>query len=173
MKNTSIPDFPLDTTTLNSTEIPELDTQTANQFLNNVLEACDMEPRHFFEVAKGKMKFKCPKISHVGGCLSCTCENPCSNAKYGRTVHLVLKDNPRLFNNPPRSSNEWKLEYNARTSAERSNKRKKLDFKLEDGRHRSTKMWYCRLYHILMLQHLDAWDLPPESTLKKMILDVA
>ena len=107
------------------------------------------------------------------GCISCTCENPCSNAKYGRTIHLVLKDNPRLFNNPPRSSKEWKLEYNARTSAERSNKREKLDFKLEDGRHRSTKMWYCRLYHILMLQHLDALDLPSESTLKKMILDVA
>ena len=52
-------------------------------------------------------------------------------------------------------------------------KREKLDFKLEDGRHRSTKMWYCRLYHILMLQHLDAWNLPSESTLKKMILDVA
>ena len=107
------------------------------------------------------------------GCISCTCENPCSNAKYGRTIHLVLKDNPRLFNNPPRSSKEWKLEYNARTSAERSNKREKLDFKLEDGRHRSTKMWYCRLYHILMLQHLDAWDLPSESPLKKLILDVA
>lgn len=125
------------------------------------------------EVAKGRMKFKCPKISHKNGCISCTCETPCSDAKYGRTVHLVMKDNPRLFNNPPRSSKEWKLEYNARTSAERSNKREKLDFKLEDGRHRSTKMWYCRLYHILMLQHLDAWDLPPESTLKKMILDAA
>ena len=108
MKNNSIPDFPLDTTTLNSTEIPKLDTQTANQFLNNVLEACDMEPRHFFEVAKGRMKFKCPKISHTGGCISCTYENPCSNAKYGRTIHLVLKDNPRLFNTPPRSSKEKK-----------------------------------------------------------------
>ena len=125
------------------------------------------------EVAKGRMKFKCPKISHKNGCISCTCETPCSDAKYGRTVHLVMKDNPRLFNNPPRSSKEWKLEYNARTSTERSNKREKLDFKLEDGRHRSTKMWYCRLYHILMLQHLDAWNLPSESTLKKMILDVA
>ena len=128
MKNNSIPDFPLDTTTLNSTEIPKLDTQTANQFLNNVLEACDMEPRHFFEVAKGRMKFKCPKISYAGGGISCTCETPYSNAKYGRTFHLVLKDNPRLFNNPPRSSKEWKLEHNARTSAERSNKREKLDF---------------------------------------------
>ena len=125
------------------------------------------------EVAKGRMKFKCPKISHKNGCISCTCETPCSDAKYGRTVHLVMKDNPRLFNNPPRSSKEWKLEYNARTSTERSNKREKLDFKLEDGRHRSTKMWYCRLYHILMLQHLDARDLPSEPTLKKMILQTA
>ena len=119
------------------------------------------------------MKFKCPKISQTSGCISCTYEKPCSNVKYGRTVHLVLKDNPRLFNNPPRNSKEWKLEYNARTSAEHSNKREKLDFKLEDDRHRSTKMWYCRLYHILMLQHLDAWDLPSEVTPRKLILDVA
>jgi len=75
--------------------------------------------RDGIEVAKGRMKFKCPKISHTGGWISCTCDNPCSNAKYGRTVHLVLDDNPRLFNHPPRSSKEWKLEYNARTSAER------------------------------------------------------
>ena len=93
--------------------------------------------------------------------------------KYGRTVHVAMKDNPRLFNMPPRDSEEWKTEYNARTSAERSNKREKLDFKLEDGRHRSTKMWYCRLYHILMLQHLDAWDLPYESPLRKLILQTA
>lgn len=84
--------------------------------------------RDGIEVAKGRMKFKCPKISYAGGGISCTCETPCSNAKYERTVHLVLKDNPRLFNNPSRSSKEWKLEYNARTSAERSNKREKLDF---------------------------------------------
>ena len=64
--------------------------------------------RDGIEVAKGRMKFKCPKISHAGGYISCTCENPCSNAKYGRTVHLVLKDNPRLFNTPPRSSKEKK-----------------------------------------------------------------
>ena len=24
---------------------------------------------------------------------------------------------------------------------------------------RSTKMWYCRLYGIMMLQHLDAWEI--------------
>ena len=64
--------------------------------------------RDGIEVAKGRMKFKCPKISYAGGGISCTCETPCSNAKYGRTVHLVLKDNPRLFNTPPRSSKEKK-----------------------------------------------------------------
>lgn len=112
-------------------------------------------------------------LNGKGGRIQCNCGSPCSDAKYGRTVHLVMKDNPRLFNNPPRSSNEWKLEYNARTSAERSNKRHKIDYKLEDGKLRSTKMWYCRLYHILMLQHLGAWDMPFESSLRKSILQAA
>ena len=31
---------------------------------------------------------------------------------------------------------------------------------IESGRHRSSRMWYCRLYFIIMCQHLDAWDLP-------------
>lgn len=122
------------------------------------------------EKKKYRAKFRCPLANRKNGC---TCEHPCSDSKYGRTVHVAMKDNPRLFNIPPRDSNEWKLEYNTRTSAERSNKREKLDFKLEDGRHRSTKMWYCRLYHILMLQHLDAWDLPNESALRKLILHTA
>ena len=81
------------------------------------------------ESAKARTKFKCPKISFAGGNVTCTCENPCSDAKYGRTVHLVMKDNPRLFNDPPRSSKEWREEYSARTSAERCNKREKIDYK--------------------------------------------
>ena len=55
----------------------------------------------------------------------------------------------------------------------KSSPKENFPIKLESGRHRSTKMWYCRLYHILMLQHLDAWDLPFESTLAKLILNVA
>lgn len=122
------------------------------------------------EPSKARIKYRCPLASRKNGC---SCEHPCSDSKYGRTVHLAMKDNPRLINFPPRDSEAWKKEYDARTSAERSNKREKIDFKLEDGRHRSTKMWYCRLYHILMLQHMDAWDLPFESTLRKLILNVA
>ena len=54
-------------------------------------------------------------------------------------------------------------------SVERSNKREKQDYKLEDGRHRSTKMWYCRLYGIMMLQHLDAWEMPSVEDLRNAI----
>ena len=79
------------------------------------------------------------------------------------SMTVATKDNPRLINIPPRNSDEWKTEFNARTSAKRSNKREKYDFLLENGRHRSSKMWYCRLYNILMLQHLDSWDLPYKS----------
>lgn len=122
------------------------------------------------EPSKKRLKFRCPLASRKYGC---SCTQPCSDSRYGRTVHLAMKDNPRLINFPPRDTKEWKKEFNARTSAERSNKREKIDFQLESGRHRSTKMWYCRLYHIMMLQHLDAWDLPFESPLRKLIWKVA
>ena len=109
------------------------------------------------EKAKHREKYRCPLANRKKGCF---CEHPCSDSKYGRTVHIQQKDNPRIFNIPPRDSKEWKLEYDRRTSVERSNKRVKIDYKLEDGRHRSSKMWYCRLYAIMMLQHLDAWKMP-------------
>ncbi|MFQ7355290.1 MAG: hypothetical protein ACLROG_11370 [Coprococcus phoceensis] len=103
----------------------------------------------------------------------CFCGHPCSPAKYGRTVHIFTADNPRLFNIPPRDSTAWKREYDGRTSVERSNKREKEDYKLEYGRHRSTKMWYCRLYGIMMLQHLDAWEMPSVETFQKSLLGLA
>jgi len=116
------------------------------------------------EYKKNRCKFRCPKSNRKQGCY---CETPCSPAKYGRTVHTALKDNPRIFNIPPRDSKEWKKEYDRRTSVERSNKREKQDYKLEGGKHRSSKMWYCRLYGIMMLQHLDAWEMPTIETFQK------
>ena len=93
--------------------------------------------------------------------LSCgtkiSCATPCSKARYGRTYHTHSKDNLRLFTKTPRDSKEWNIIYKRRTSIERSNKREKIDYKLESGRHRSTKMWYVRIYGIMICQHLDAW----------------
>ncbi len=120
-----------------------------------------------YEAAKHRAKYRCPKSNRKRGCF---CEHPCSPAKYGRTVHIFTDDNPRLFNIPPRDSKAWEKEYDRRTSVERSNKREKEDYKLEDGRHRSTKMWYCRLYGIMMLQHLDAWEMPSAEAFQESLL---
>lgn len=108
------------------------------------------------EPNRNRRKWRCPLAGKKG----CHCDTPCSDSPYGRVVHTKSEDNPRMFNEPPRDSREWKQEYARRTSVERSNKREKDDYKLEDGRHRSSKMWYCRLYCIMMLQHLDAWEVP-------------
>jgi hypothetical protein len=113
--------------------------------------------RNGVERSKYRSKFRCPQATRKRGCF---CDNPCSDAKFGRAIHTNLKDNPRLFCIPPRGSKEWKNEFARRSTSERSNKRQKIDYKLEDGKHRSSKMWYCRLYAIMMLQHLDAWEMP-------------
>lgn len=42
------------------------------------------------EPSKNRVKFRCPMISKG----KCICENPCSDAVRGRTVHLSMKDNP-------------------------------------------------------------------------------
>ena len=109
------------------------------------------------EYARYRSKYRCPLMNRSTGI--CSCQDPCSTSKFGRTVHLARKDNPRLFNIPPRNSPEWENAYKDRTSSERCNKRLKEDFHLEDAHHRSSKMWYCRLYASMMLQHLCAWDL--------------
>ena len=110
--------------------------------------------RDGYEKSRMRYKFRCPNICHRDGT---HCEHKCSDSDYGLVVHVPAKDNPRIFTVPARDSKEWKLEYNKRTSSERCNKREKVDYLLENGRHQSTKMWYCRLYFIMMCQHLDAW----------------
>ena len=100
-----------------------------------------------------RQKWRCPKSTGTKN----SCATPCSKAKYGRTFHTHFKDNLRLFPRTSRESQKWKLTYKRRTSIERSNKRQKIDYKLEAGRHRSTEMWYVRLYGIMICQHLDAW----------------
>ena len=66
------------------------------------------------KVKRSRSKFRCPLADRKNGC---TCPNPCSDSKYGRTVHLQNKDNPSLINIPSRDSDEWKNEYNNRTSS--------------------------------------------------------
>ncbi|AIQ14365.1 transposase [Paenibacillus durus] len=123
--------------------------------------------RNGFEPPRKRFKWICPLMTTR---TKCACTTPCSSAKYGRSFHTACKDNPRLFPETPRDSEAWKIIYKRRTTVERSNKREKMDYKLESGRHRSTKMWYIRLYGIMICQHVDAWfahrkaDLEPLQT---------
>lgn len=120
-----------------------------------------------FEKAKNRKKWRCPLANGT----KITCQAPCSTAKYGRTFHTSLKDNPRIYTKTPRGSDVWNNTYKRRTSVERSNKREKVDYHLENGRHRSTKMWSIRLYAIMVCQHMDAWfsHLKNDLDLKKII----
>ena len=63
----------------------------------------DLKMRHDgVEASKHRSKFRCPLMDRRSKI--CSCSTPCSDAKWGRTVHLAAKDNPRLFNIPPRDS---------------------------------------------------------------------
>ncbi len=121
----------------------------------------EMKPNGY-DKSQNRQKWRCPLATGTKN----TCKKPCSTAKYGRTFHTFSKDNLRLFPNTARSSEKWKLTYKRRTSIERSNKREKVDYQLEAGRHRSTKMWYIRVYCIMMCQHIDAWYSVKKDTLK-------
>ena len=106
-----------------------------------------------FDNTQNRKKWRCPKAKGT----SIDCPKPCSDAKYGRNFQTYPKDDLRIFTKTARGSKKWDLVYNKRTSSERTNKREKVDYHLESGRHRSTKMWYIRLYAIMMCQHIDAW----------------
>lgn len=112
----------------------------------------EMRPNGY-DNTQNRQKWRCPLACGTKN----TCETPCSKTKYGRTYHTHKADNPRLFPKTPRNSEKWEMVYKRRTSIERSNKREKIDYKLESGRHRSTQMWYMRIYGIMICQHMDAW----------------
>lgn len=124
----------------------------------------EMKP-YGFDHTRDRQKWICPMMKDR---TTNTCPTPCSEAKYGRTYHTCSKDNPRLFSQVLRGSEQWKLIYKRRTTVERSNKREKIDYKLEAGRHRSTMMWYIRIYGIMMCQHIDAWYLHQRESLEMM-----
>ncbi|WZX99999.1 transposase [Bacillus sp. FSL W7-1360] len=119
-----------------------------------------------YDHTQKRQKWRCPLMENR---TTCTCENPCSNAKFGRTFHTSTKDDPRLFPEFPRSSEAWDRIFARRTTVERTNKRTKTDYKLEAGRHRSTMMWAIRTYAIMMCQHVDAWYSHREGEMHHLI----
>ncbi|WP_051650387.1 transposase [Selenomonas sp. AB3002] len=102
-----------------------------------------------------RAKYICPQTKYAERL--CLCDKRCTKSTYGRVVNMSLRDNPRLFCDPPRGSPQWKQVYNKRTSAERANKYIKIDGLLEEGHHHSSMMWYIRLFAIISVIHVNAW----------------
>ena len=150
------------------TEIPLKEGFTVNENGRPVCPCGFPLYRDGTEHSRMRLKYRCPKLNHKKEIVNCP--NLCTKSPYGPVIHIACKDNPRIFTIPARDSKQWKDMYKHRTAVERSNKREKIDYQIENGRHHSTKMWYCRLYCIMMLQHLDAWELPDTLPPKTKLL---
>jgi len=95
----------------------------------------------------------------------------CSKSDYGRTFYTYQKDNIRLFTKTPRGSREWKTIYKMRSASERSNKRKKKDYQLEQDNVRGDYRWMFRYALGAMCQHIDAWLAESKERFGEMCLE--
>ena len=105
-----------------------------------------------------RLKWRCPlaaKGQPLATCLHFAHE--CSDSAYGRTVYTYPRQNYRLFSALRRGSPLWELHADRRSCAERSIKRKKLDFGLNHARLAGRQRWFFRVMLAAMCQHLDAW----------------
>ncbi|HAG10438.1 MAG TPA: hypothetical protein DCK76_03415 [Desulfotomaculum sp.] len=80
-----------------------------------------------------------------------------------------LKWDLRLFSKTPRNSKAWKKVYARRSASERTNKRQKIDYRLERTRARSKRRIFWRLTLGAINQHLDAWVNQSRVTLAEII----
>jgi hypothetical protein len=106
-----------------------------------------------------RLKWRCPRKAgkKADRQKPCTCRESCSPSAYGRVVYTYPKTNYRLFTPIPRDSNLWRLHYDHHGCVERSHKRKKYDFLLNQTRTAGRERWFLRVMLAAICQHLDAW----------------
>jgi hypothetical protein len=106
-----------------------------------------------------RLKWRCPRaVQHLPLTDCPHFAHDCSDSTYGRTIYTYPKTNYRLFTRLPRGSLLWELHADRRTCAERSIKRKKLDFGLDHARIAGREHWFFRVMLAAMCQHLEAWS---------------
>ena len=107
-----------------------------------------------------RLKWRCPLAAYRLPLATCPhFAHACSDSPYGRTVYTYPRQNYRLFSPLRRGSPLWELHADRRSCAERSIKRKKLDFGLDHARLAGRERWFFRVMLAAMCQHLDAWTL--------------
>jgi hypothetical protein len=119
-----------------------------------------------------RIKWRCPLKADKNFTekKQCRKNNYCTTSKYGRVVYTYPLKNLRLFNKTPRGSKEWLRIYDRRAGSERSNKRKKIDYKIEHARVRSREQWFVRYSLAAICQHLDAWAKTSNINFKELCI---
>ena len=124
--------------------------------------------------ARMRHKWRCPKSRKSWGVV---CDRNCSPSDYGRVFYTYETDNLRLFTRVPRNSDFWKVIYKDRTSVERTNKRLKCDYSLEDKQRRSSRDWFLEGLLTASCLHMDAWaqsaSLDVEALFRQWVGDLA
>jgi hypothetical protein len=100
-------------------------------------------------------KWRCPLA--CGKVERCPHLDECSPSPYGRVLYTYPQENYRLFTPIPRGSRKWKTTYEKRTGVERTNKRTKVDYALENTRARTKCHLAWRVLLSFLNQHADAW----------------
>jgi transposase len=83
-----------------------------------------------------RLKLRCPAAM---GRVNCLFRDVCSSSSYGKIFYVYPDKELRLIGPVPRGTNEWKLNYNNRTAAERANSELKGEHKLDNLRVRGLK----------------------------------
>ncbi|MCD4665882.1 MAG: hypothetical protein K8R68_11485 [Bacteroidales bacterium] len=117
-----------------------------------------------------RIKWRCPIKADKNFIAKKECQENdfCSPSKYGRVVYTYPEKNLRLFTKTPRASKQWFHIYDKRTSSERSFKRKKTDYRIEQAKVRSSEQWFVRFSLAAICQHLDAWAKTSTIDFKKL-----
>jgi hypothetical protein len=117
-----------------------------------------------------RIKWRCPLKAKKDFSVREECiENKfCSRSEYGRVVYTYPQENLRLFTQTQRGSKAWFKNYDKRTSSERSFKRKKTDYRIEQARVRSKQQWFIRYTLAAICQHVDAWAKTSEVDFKEL-----
>lgn len=117
-----------------------------------------------------RIKWRCPlkadkNFTEKNECID---NDYCSKSDYGRVVYTYPQKNLRLSTITPRGSEQWFNVYDKRTSSERSFKRKKTDYRIEQAKVRSREQWFVRYTLVAICQHMDAWAKTSKTNFKEI-----
>ena len=115
--------------------------------------------------SRRRVKWRCPLVC---GKVS-ECPPEMLPFQIRKSCLLLPEWDLRLFPKTPRNSKAWKKVYARRTTSERTNKRQKIDYRLEKTRTRSKRRIFWRLALGAINQHLDAWVTQSQMTLAEII----